>query len=102
MRPAFLFLQLDVGVLNHLGVFFRIGIHHRLLFRRQQKPYLVQVGNQVAIVAMAFLTVGFTGILVLISHVIFGATTAVVVGISTAAFVAGLWFGMPLNRRRHL
>jgi Family of unknown function (DUF6328) len=78
------------------------SIHHRLLFRRRQKAYLVMVGTRLTIVAMIFLTFGFTGILVLISHVVFGAVTAAVVGTCTAVLSAGIWFGIPLSRRRKL
>jgi hypothetical protein len=78
------------------------SIHHRLLFRRGQKAYLVEIGNRLMIVAMVFLTVGLTGILVLISHVIFGAVTAGVVGALGALGVSTMWFGVPLNRRRKL
>ena len=78
------------------------SIHHRLLFRRRQKPYLVEVGNQLMIAAMLFLTVGFTGILVLISNVMFGGITAGVIGAVSLLGVGVLWFGMPLWRRRKL
>jgi cation transport ATPase len=78
------------------------SIHHRLLFRRGQKEYLVELGTKLTIIAMVFLTVGLTGIMVLISHVLFGAATAIIVGICAAAFVSGLWFGIPLLRRFQL
>ncbi len=78
------------------------SIHHRLLFRRRQKAYLVQVGTRLTIVAMMFLTAGFTGILVLISHVVFGAVTSAVVGSCAAIIASAIWFGIPLNRRRQL
>jgi Family of unknown function (DUF6328) len=75
------------------------SMHHRLLFRQQQKDYLVRIGTRVTILAGAFLTAGLTGILVLISDVIFGGATAAVVGTLTALLVGGLWFGIPLRRR---
>lgn len=78
------------------------SIHHRLLFRHQQKSFLVTVGNTVAIVAMVFMTVGLTGILVLIADVVFGGATTAVVGVLTGLVVLGVWFGIPLNRRRQL
>ncbi len=78
------------------------SIHHRLLFRRHQKEYLVRVGTQLTIAAMAFLTVGLTGILVLISDVVFGLATAIVVGSVAAVLVSGFWFAVPLRRRRRL
>ncbi len=78
------------------------SIHHRLLFRRRQKEYLVELGTRLTIIGAGFLVVGLTGIMVLISHVLFGATTAIVVGVCAAAFVTGVWFGIPLRRRRQL
>jgi ABC-type lipoprotein release transport system permease subunit len=78
------------------------SMHHRLLFRRKEKDYLVAMGTRLAIVSGVFLTAGMTGILVLISNVVFGATTALVVGVLTAAIVGGLWFGIPLLRRRRV
>jgi uncharacterized membrane protein YiaA len=78
------------------------SIHHRLLFRRRQKAFLVEVGNQLMIVAMGFLAVGLTGILILVSDVVLGGVAAAVVGITAGLVVAALWFGVPLRRRRHL
>ena len=74
--------------------------HHRLLFRQQQKEYLVRVGTRYAIVAGAFLAVGMSGILVLISDVLFGGVTAAVVGVLSALVVVWLWFAVPLRHRR--
>jgi hypothetical protein len=76
------------------------SIQHRLLFRRGEKRYIVEIGTKLLIVAMAFLAVGMTGILVLISDVMFGGVAAAIVGALAGAVVGGLWFGMPLNRRR--
>jgi cation transport ATPase len=75
------------------------SMHHRLLFRRQEKDYLVRLGTKLAIISGVFLTAGMTGILVLISNVVFGTLTAIVVGTVGAVGVAGLWFGIPLRRR---
>jgi hypothetical protein len=76
------------------------SVHHRLLFRRGEKAYLVSVGNTFVIVASVFLSVGLTGILVLISDFLFGGTAAAVVGALTALFLAVVWFALPLQRRR--
>jgi O-antigen/teichoic acid export membrane protein len=78
------------------------SIHHRLLFRRHQKAYIVDMGTRLTIAGMAFLTCGLTGILVLLSDFVFGATTAAVVGVATAIGVVTLWFVVPLNRRRRI
>jgi uncharacterized protein DUF6328 len=76
------------------------SIHHRLLFRHAEKPFLVATGNRLVIVAMAFLTVGLTGIFVLITDVLFGGVTVPLVGAATFLFVGGVWFVVPLRRLR--
>jgi amino acid transporter len=75
------------------------SIHHRLLFRRGEKEYIVRFGNGAAIAASVFLGVGLTGILVLISNFVFGGVLAVVVGPCAAGVVIVLWFAIPLKRR---
>lgn len=74
-------------------------IHHRLLFRHGEKPFLIRVGNYMAIGGMACLGLGFIGILVLVSDVVVGGAAPAVVGVLAAAVIAGLWFVLPLARR---
>ena len=73
-------------------------VHHRILFQRGEKAYLVSLGNRLAIIAMVLLTIGLTGILLLISDVLFGGVAAGLVGGAALIGVAGLWFGLPLHR----
>lgn len=75
------------------------SVHHRLLFRRGEKEFLVKLGSQMAIVASAFLALGFTGIFLLISDVLFGSGSDWLVGGVMGMFVSSLWFGVPLFRR---
>ena len=76
------------------------SIHHRILFREGEKAYVVDVGNRLVIIGAGFLTVGFTGIFVLLSHVLFGGAAATVAGAITAVVISVVWFVLPLNRRR--
>ena len=78
------------------------SIHHRLLFRRHQKEYLVAVGTRMLVIGAGFLAVGLTAILVLISNLIFGGVAAAIVGVAAACGVTALWFAMPLAHRRTL
>jgi hypothetical protein len=75
------------------------SIQYRLLFRRGEKDYLVSVGNRSAIAGGAFLAVGLTGALVLLSDVLFGTLAAAIVGTAAAVGVSTLWFWIPLRRR---
>jgi hypothetical protein len=74
-------------------------IHHRLLFRHGEKPFLIRVGNYMAIGGMVCLGVGFVGILVLVSDVVVGGAAPAIVGVLAAAMVVALWFVLPLVRR---
>ena len=73
-------------------------VHHRMLFQRGEKDYLVSVGNRLAIIAMVLLTIGLTGIMLLISDVLFGGLAAGLVGAAVLIGVGALWFGVPLRR----
>jgi Family of unknown function (DUF6328) len=73
------------------------SIHHRVLFRHGEKSYLVTIGNRLAIIAMVLVMVGLTGILLLISNVLFGGVTAAIVAAVALVSVATLWFGLPLR-----
>jgi hypothetical protein len=58
------------------------------------------MGNRLVIVAAGFLTLGFTGIFVLLAHVLFGGAAATAAGAVTALATSAVWFGLPLNHRR--
>jgi len=74
-------------------------IHHRLLFRHGEKPFLIRTGNIMAIAGMICLGVGFVGILVLIADYVVGGAAPVIVGVLAAAIIVVLWFMVPLVRR---
>ena len=74
-------------------------VHHRILFRRGEKKFLVRLANELAIAGMSLLALGFVGILVLLSDVVLGGAAPVIVGALAAAFLAGLWFVLPIARR---
>jgi Family of unknown function (DUF6328) len=78
------------------------SVGHRILFRRQQKEYLVTVANNLALVGLLLLAFAISGAIALISNFLFGTTTAIV---STAvlgiAFV-GFWYLGPIMRRAQL
>jgi hypothetical protein len=75
------------------------SVHHRLLFRRGQRPFIVRTANYLALGGMALLAIGMVAILVLISNVVFGTAAAAVVGGLAALLLVGLWFAIPILRR---
>jgi hypothetical protein len=77
-------------------------IGHRILFRRQQKEYLVTIANRLSLVGMALLALSMCGAIALISHFLFGPTTAIVSTVVMAAAFVGFWFTGPIIRRAKL
>jgi hypothetical protein len=75
------------------------SVQYRVLFRQDEKRYLVRLGNRSAIAGMACLAVGLTGILVLITDLLYGGIATVIVGVLTATAIGGLWFAVPMRRR---
>src|SRR4051794_33462351 len=51
---------------------------HRILFRRQQKEYIVTISNRLALAGLSLLALAMCGAITLISDFLFGTTTAVI------------------------
>jgi hypothetical protein len=77
-------------------------VGHRILFRRQQKEYIVTISNNLSLVGMFLLAVSMCGAIALISDFLFGGTTAIISTIVMAAAFAGFWFTGPIVRRAKL
>jgi hypothetical protein len=72
---------------------------HRLTFRASQKPYLVELGTRQTIAGMALLALAMNGVLLLLTDVLFHATTVAVTVTLAAALFGWLWFGLALRTR---
>ena len=72
---------------------------HRLTFREGQKPYLIRLGTRQTIVGMALLALAMNGVLLLLTDLLFHATTVVIAVAAMAALFGWLWFGLALRRR---
>jgi L-asparagine transporter-like permease len=73
--------------------------HHRMLFRRHQKHQLIVLGNTLTIVGLGFLALAMTGVILLITDVLFKTPTVVVVTALVATMFITLWYLVPLARR---
>jgi hypothetical protein len=73
---------------------------HRITFRLQQKRALVAYSNRLAIAGLAALALAMTGVILLISDVLFGAATAIVATALALALLTILWGALPLRHRR--
>jgi Family of unknown function (DUF6328) len=73
--------------------------HHRMLFRYNEKHHMILMANRLAIAGVMFLGVAITGVVFLITDVLFGSAATTVVTILATVIVVGLWFVIPLTRR---
>ncbi|HEY6478881.1 MAG TPA: DUF6328 family protein [Streptosporangiaceae bacterium] len=73
---------------------------HRILFRMQQKEFLVRAANVLAIMGLVAVAMAVSATVALVlSYVMPGALT-VVITVAMVVLFAGLWFAYPLSRRR--
>jgi Family of unknown function (DUF6328) len=73
--------------------------HHRLLFRQGVREERLKMGNILAILGLAFLVPAMVGVVYVITDLIFGLTTALIVTIVMALSFLLLWFVLPLPYR---
>ena len=73
--------------------------YHRLNFRQQDKEHLLLSSNKFAIAGIVFLAGSMTGVVVLITDVIYSDAMAVVSGVVALGLFGGLWIVLPLLRR---
>ena len=72
---------------------------HRIQWRQRDKERLLKTSNQLAIAGTAFLALGMTAVLFLITDILFAARWAAVVRAAAGALFAALWFVLPAIRR---
>ena len=75
---------------------------HRLLFRYDDKHYVVFISNRIVIAGLAFLALAMCGALLLVTTKLFGIPAGVLTASLGALPFAALWFAIPLRRRRML
>jgi Family of unknown function (DUF6328) len=74
--------------------------YHRVLFRRGYKPEILFFANRATVAGLAVLALAMAGAILLITHVIFSAVAAIVVGAASLAVFAALWYVLPAARGR--
>jgi hypothetical protein len=73
-------------------------VHHRIEFRKQQKGDIVKSGNRIVIVGLTLLALAMTGAVLLVTDVIYGAGTSIVVAVGAVLAFGVLWYVVPLRR----
>jgi Family of unknown function (DUF6328) len=75
------------------------SIQHRILFRHEQKRYLVTLGSALTIAGMTALALAIVLSLVLVAHFLFGPGAAWTAGGLAFGAFAVLWYALPIERR---
>ena len=72
--------------------------HHRLRFRAGDKEYMLQKGNRETIAGTVAASLALTGVIYLVTSLVFGSTEAVLVAVAFFLFVAWRWWAYALWR----
>jgi amino acid transporter len=72
--------------------------YHRLRFREGDKDYMLRKGNRETIAGTAFSAFALTGVIYLLTSLVFGAEEAVVAAVAFFAFVAWRWWSHAIYR----
>jgi cation transport ATPase len=72
--------------------------HHRLLWRRHEKHRLIVVGNTLTLIGLGLVAAAMTGVILLITDVLFKTATVVIVTAGAAGLFVSLWYLYPLTR----
>jgi hypothetical protein len=73
--------------------------YHRIVFRQGLKPSIIRLGTVELLAGLASLAVAMNAAVLLVTHFLFGATTATVVVVLVACLYVTLWFGLGLVQR---
>ena len=72
--------------------------YHRLRWREGDKEHMLQTSNRLAIAGTAFLALGMTAAVFLITDILFKASWAALTTALIAGAFAWFWYGLPLIR----
>ena len=81
-----------------LVFFLAPAAYHRVRFRTGDKEYMVKKGNREAIAGSVAISIAFTGVIYLVTDLVFGTGQAIVVAVGSFAVIAWLWWGIALYR----
>jgi hypothetical protein len=72
-------------------------VHHRLLFRLQEKERVVVIANRLSLIGLTLLALAITGVVLFVTDFLLGDLAAIVVTIAVAGLFAVVWYLIPLR-----
>jgi len=73
--------------------------YHRIVFRHHDRRQLIETSSRWAVIGLLMLSLGMTGVVLLITDVLYSTAVTIVVTACTALLFAAVWFAVPLRRR---
>jgi membrane-bound acyltransferase YfiQ involved in biofilm formation len=73
--------------------------YHRLMLEQHDKPNIIHIGSGQMIAGLCALAIAMNGAVLLVTDVLFDASTVTVTLVAMGALYLTLWFGFPLARR---
>ncbi len=81
-----------------LVLFLAPAAHHRVRFREGDKDHMLKKGNREAIAGTVASALSFTGVLYLVTDLVFGTWQAIVAAVAFFAFTAWRWWAIAVYR----
>ena len=72
--------------------------YHRVLFRKREKSEVVFVANRMAVAGLLCLALAITGVILLVTHFLFGGLAAAIASGCMGTLILLLWYMLPLAR----
>lgn len=72
--------------------------YHRIRFREGDKEYMLRKGNREAIAGSVAMALAFTGVLFVVTDLVYGRVAAVVIAIAFFVVISWLWWAVALYR----
>jgi putative flippase GtrA len=95
-------LYVTAVVLAAISIALLVGpvAYHRLVFRRHQKEQLIRDANRMAILGLASVGLAVSAAVLLVVSSVDTGAPVVIISVFVFCLFAGLWFVLPLARRR--
>lgn len=94
-RQEITYLATLVGSVVTTGLIISPVAFHRLLFRQQQKPWLVAAADKTAKIGLLLLAVTTSGVILLVFDVVISWSSALIAASVTFVSLVALWAGTP-------
>jgi len=73
--------------------------YHRILFRQKVKGFVIEASNVLIIVGLAFVALAMSGVILLITDLLYNETTTAIVTAAIVLVFVVLWYVLPITRR---